>query len=148
MTNADGTKVLTTYTTGNSGLPSDIIDGLCYNPENGSMMVSTEKGLVEAFLNESEVSGSAQVRAYPNPVRPGFMGTVTIDMLPDGSMVKIMDGAGRMVRELGEATDGSVEWDITNHNRRRVPAGVYYILGTNGSNQDSFSKMGKILVVE
>ena len=50
--------------------------------------------------------------------------------------------------ELGEATDGSVEWDITNYNRRRVPAGVYYILGTNGSNQDSFSKMGKILVVE
>lgn len=148
VTNADGTKVLTTYTTENSGLPSDIIDGLCYNPEHGSMMVSTEKGLVEAFLNESEVSGNAQVRAYPNPVRPGFMGAVTIDMLPDGSMVKIMDGAGRMVRELGEATDGSVEWDITNYNRRRVPAGVYYILGTNGSNQDSFSKMGKILVVE
>lgn len=148
VTNVDGTKVLNTYTTENSGLPSDIIDGLCYNPENGSMMVSTEKGLVEAFLNESEVSGNAQVRAYPNPVRPGFMGAVTIDMLPDGSMVKIMDGAGRMVRELGEATDGSVEWDITNYNRRRVPAGVYYILGTNGGNQDSFSKMGKILVVE
>lgn len=148
VTNADGTKVLNTYTTDNSGLPSDIVDGLCYNPENGSMMVSTDGGLVEAFLNEAESSGKAQVRAYPNPVRPGYLGAVTIDMLPDGSMVKIMDGAGRMVRELGEAAGGSIEWDITNYNRRRVPAGVYYILGTNGSDQDSFSKMGKILVVE
>ena len=148
VTSADGTKILNTYTTDNSGLPSNSIDAICYNPDNGSMMVSTGEGLVEAFLNEAETSGKAQVRAYPNPVRPGYMGMVTIDMLPESSMVKIMDAAGRMVRELGEASGGSIEWDMTNYNRRRVPAGIYYILGTNGANQDAFTKMGKILVVE
>lgn len=148
VTSAAGTEVIRTYTSANSELPSDGVYGICYNPANRSMMISTSKGLCELFLSDSETSGKASARAYPNPVRPNFMGNVTIDMLPDRATVKITDTNGRLVRELGAANGGEIVWDLTNSQRKRVPGGIYYVLASNGEDQDSFSKMTKILVVE
>lgn len=148
VTSASGTEVVRTYTSANSEIPSDDVYGICYNPANKSMMISSNKGLCEVLLTEAETSGNASARAYPNPVRPGFMGNVTIDMLPDRATVKITDTNGRLIRELGSATGGEIIWDLTNNQRKRVPGGIYYVLASNGEDQDSFSKMTKILVVE
>lgn len=148
VTSASGTEVIQTYTTDNSELPSNDVYGLCYNPANRSMMISSNKGLCELFLTGAETSGQASARAYPNPVRPNYLGNVTIDMLPDRASVKITDTNGRLVRELGTAVGGEIIWDLTNSSRKRVPGGIYYVLASNGEDQEAFSKMTKILVVE
>lgn len=148
VTSPAGTEVLNTYTSDNSELPDNEVHGICYNPANRSMMISTGKGLCELFLTDSEISGETNVRAYPNPVRPNFLGNVTIDMLPNQATVKITDTNGRLVRELGTANGGEIVWDLTNSQRKRVPGGIYYVLAGNGHDQESFSKMTKILVVE
>lgn len=137
VTSASGTEVIQTYATDNSELPSNDVYGMCYNPANRSMMISTNKGLCELFLTSAETSGQASVRAYPNPVRPDYLGNVTIDQLPDRASVKIVDTNGRLVRELGTAVGGEIVWDLTNGSRKRVPGG--HILCTGRQRRGSGS---------
>lgn len=147
VTSSDGRTVLQEFTTANSGLPSDVIFYSAYNPDNRSMIISTDKGITEFFVAGSASSDSAEssVRAYPNPVAPDYYGWVTIDGLPDNAHVKIMDSEGNLVRELGKAEAGSIQWDVLNIYGKRVRTGVYYILSssTNGGE----SNIAKILVM-
>ena len=147
-TASDGRTILKTYTTETSEIPDDNVYGLCYNQQTNSLMVSTGLGLCELFLSGENGSASDDgVRAYPNPVRPDYFGYVTIDNLPENATVKIVDAAGNLMKDIGLASSGSVEWDVTNINHKRVPAGVYYVLASNGPDAESYSKVSKILVV-
>lgn len=148
VTSADGTEVLRTYTTDNSELPDNTVYSICYNPENNSMMISTDKGLAELFLSTS-AGGDSDNKAliYPNPVRPDYFGYVTIEGLADNALVKIVDSGGNLIKEVGFAAGGEARWDVTNLNSKRVPGGVYYVLASGAPDGDGFSTVGKILVV-
>lgn len=148
VTSSDGTEIVKTYTTGNSSLPDDIVYGICYNPDNNSMMISTDKGLAELYLSAaSSESGKNNVKSYPNPVKPDYYGYVTISGLADNALVKIVDTSGNLIKELGFAAVGETTWDVTNLNMKRVPTGVYYVLASGGPDQNTFSSVSKILVV-
>lgn len=148
VTSADGTEVLRTYTTENSDLPDNMVYSICYNPENNSMMISTDKGLVEHFLSTS-AGGDSDNKAvvYPNPVRPDYFGYVTIEGLADNALVKIVDAGGNLIKEVGFAAGGEARWDVTNLNSKRVPGGVYYVLASGAPDGEGFSTVGKVLVV-
>lgn len=148
-TGSDGRNIKKIYTADDSDIPSSSIYDLCYNPDSNSIMVSTEKGLAELFLSgNSDMEGESGVRVYPNPVRLDYYGYVTVDGLPDGAMVKIVNTAGNIIKECGQADGGSVQWDITDHNNKRAPGGVYFVISTNGPDGDKFSKVSKLAVVE
>ena len=148
-TSATGEDVIKSYTTDNSEIPSNQVYGICYNPVSNSMMVSTDSGLAELFLSSpsSEDGGKSDVTVYPNPVRPDYYGYVTIEGLEPGALVKIMDSAGNMVKEVGLSYDGSIQWDVTNFNNKRVRAGVYYVLASSGPENEGFAAVGKVLVI-
>jgi hypothetical protein len=147
-TASDGRTILSTYTTDNSELPDNTIYAMAYNSSNNSLTISTASGLCEYYISGSaSTESSSDVRAYPNPVRPNFYGYVTIDNLPDEAVVKITDVAGNLIKELGTASMGACTWDVTNLSNKRVPAGVYLILASNGADADSFAQVSKILVI-
>lgn len=148
ITSADGKSVIGEFTTSNSDIPSNNILNICYNPASNSMMVSTDQGLAELFIggNPSGDNDSESVKAYPNPVAPDYYGWVTIDGLPDNSFVKIVDASGNLVRELGTAENGSIQWDVLNLQSRRVNTGVYYVLISPASGSGE-SNVAKILVM-
>lgn len=148
VTSSDGTEVLKTYTSDNSDLPDNNVYAICYNPENNSMMISTDKGLAELFLSTAAGDSSdSRIKAYPNPVRPDYFGYVNIEGVSDNALIKIVDASGNLIKELGFAAGGEARWDLTNLNTKRVPGGVYYILASGSADGDGFSKVGKILVV-
>lgn len=149
ITSDDGREILKTYTSDNSELPDNNVYAICYNPENNSMMISTDKGLAELFLstNASGSAGGSDVKAYPNPVRPDYYGYVTIEGLADNALVKIVDAGGNLVKEVGFAAGGEIRWDVTNLNNKRVPGGVYYVLASGAPDGEGFSAKTKILVV-
>ena len=148
-TSSDGRTILQEISSGDSMLPSDKVYATCYNPDSNSMMIATENGLCEYFLSgQTESTLQSEVRAYPNPVRPDYYGWVTIDGLEDDCIVKIVDSAGNLIRELGPASAGSVRWDACNANLDRVASGVYFVLASSGPNGSSFSEKTKILVVK
>lgn len=148
-TTADGRTILQTLTSENSGLADNTISAMGYNPATNSLMISTSQGLCEYFLSAGGNSGSDNsLRAYPNPVRPGYSGYVKIDGMPSNATVKITDAAGNLVKEIGQASAiGECEWDLTNNSNKRVPAGVYHIFATNGPDEADFSASTKLLIM-
>lgn len=147
-TTADGRQILAEFTPANSYLPGNNVFATCYNPDNNSMMVATDGGLVEMFPSGSGGGSTAEsggVRAYPNPVEPDYYGWVRIDNVADGSLVKITDAKGGVVKELGPVQGGSVDWDVSGLNNTRVATGVYYIMVSPG-NGGGNAQISKILV--
>lgn len=148
-TSSNGMQVLYSYDDTNSDLPSSIVYSLCFNPDNNSIMVSTDEGLAELFLSSGGdgEENSDKAKAYPNPVRPDYFGYVTIENLDDNALVKITDSTGNLIKELGFAEGGAAQWDVTNFNNKRVKSGIYYVLATGGPDQQDFTRVAKILVV-
>lgn len=147
-TSADGRTIEEELTAENSGLPDNIIYGLGYNPDNNSMIFSTDRGIAEYFIPAGAGAGAMdEVRAYPNPVRPDYYGYVTIDGLPEGALVKIANAGGHVVKELGLASGGEVKWDVTDLSFRRVNSGVYFILCSTDADSGSLANVGKVLVI-
>ncbi len=146
-TTADGRIIEEEINTSNSPIPSDNVYGLMYIPSSNSMLISTSEGIAEYFLT-AEASGSSdgELKIYPNPVRPDYFGYVTIEGLPERSLVKIMDASGNIVKEFGPV-GGDVQWDVTNHQFKRVSSGVYFVLVSSGSSDSTFSTVGKIMVI-
>lgn len=144
----DGREIVTSCTTENSDIPSDQVYSAAYSPETASMLVATEGGLAEYRpYNVGDGTDFENIRAYPNPVRPEYLGYVTIDGLADNAIVKIADSQGHLVRELGFAANGLVRWDVADMNHRRVGSGVYFVLASTGPDDEKLSKVTKILVV-
>lgn len=147
-TSADGRTVIDEYTTDNSGIPSNEVYAACWNPDNNTVMVSTSLGLAEvAPYGEGSGEDLSSARAFPNPVRPDYYGWVTIDGLMDNTLVKIVDADGNVIRELGNAHGGKVEWDICDASLKRAKSGVYYVLASVGPDSGNMAKVAKLLVI-
>lgn len=111
-------------------------------------MIATSSGLCEYYLStQSDEPGVSSVRAYPNPVRHDYYGWVTIDGLEEDCIVKIVDSAGNIVRELGPASGGTVLWDVCGMDLNRVPSGVYFVIVSSGPGGGSYNEATKILVI-
>ncbi len=148
-TSSDGRTIHYQFNESNSYIPSDNVFAACYNPDNNSIMISTERGQAEYFISGSQGSESeSAIKVYPNPVRPDYLGWVTIEGLQEGSIVKIVDSMGALVRELGPAEAGVVKWDATNMNYQRVGSGVYYVLSSSGpAHEENLANVAKILII-
>lgn len=147
-TSADGKTIIAEINSDNSMLPSDLVYASAYNPDNNSMMIATSTGLCEYYLSgQASEAGATEARAYPNPVRHDYYGWVTIDGLEEDCIVKITDSAGNLVRELGPASSGRVQWDVCGMDLNRVPSGVYFVLASSGPGGGSYSEATKILVI-
>lgn len=149
VTSSDGKTVYQEFNPQNSDIPSATVYDIAFNPSSGSMVMSTDKGICEFTIGSSSQTGAEGngVRAYPNPVAPDYYGWITIDGLPDNALVKIVDAKGNLVRELGRAQGGSVQWDANNLHYKRVQTGVYYILASPGGESGGESRVGKLLVM-
>lgn len=147
VTSNDGKKIIAEIKSENSKLPSDVVNSCHYIPSTGSMMISTSLGMAEFTPSGGGTQvETREVRAYPNPVEPNYYGYVTIDNLPSSCLVKIVDAAGGIVRDLGVVDNGAVQWDVMGMDFKRVKTGVYYVL-VSGTGTDSESSVGKILVM-
>ncbi|MDE6753397.1 MAG: T9SS type A sorting domain-containing protein [Muribaculaceae bacterium] len=148
-TSPDGRTILRELTAENSSLPDNEVGKLGYKKDSNSLIISTMKGMAEYFIPKTSGSGGEEtkVRVYPNPVRPDYSGYITIDGLEDGALVKIVDGGGNIVKELGPVNGNSVQWDATNHQFKRVSSGVYFILTSASSGDSSYANVGKVLMI-
>lgn len=147
-TSADGREVIASYTTDNSYIPDNTVYSIAYNPQTGSLLMSTQKGIAEYFPAGSKSADSMDaVKIYPNPVRPDYFGYVTIEGLVDNALVKIVDASGNLVAELGLAAGGVAQWDVANAQHQRVRTGVYYVLASSSASDTNVATVGQILVV-
>lgn len=148
VTSADGSEIIRQLTTENSDIPHDLAYSVGIDPYSNSVFTSTYYGIAEYFSDATPAEPTYDnVVAYPNPVRPDYLGWVTIEGLMDNSLVKIVDASGGFVKDLGISNGGMISWDVTNAEGRRVKTGVYYVVASQSTEGESGAKVTKILVV-
>lgn len=141
----NGDKTLLRFTKDNSPLPSNNVQEIAIDPFTGVVYFATTKGLV-AYKGTATAPGDNldNLHAFPNPVRPGFAGNVTIDGLTAQANVKITDITGNLVFEA-TSEGGSVLWDTTAFGKYKVRSGVYLVLVTTDDYLET--KVSKIMII-
>ena len=128
LVSPNGDKVIHKFNTTNSPLASNTVYRVCCDPNSNSVYVTTPAGLYEYFSDSSPAEPTYDnIYAYPNPVRPDYLGEVTIKGLMDNSLVKIADASGNVLAQL-KSTGGMVTWDCCDQRGERVKSGVYLVL--------------------
>lgn len=141
----NGQETLLRFTKDNSPLPTNNVQDIAIDPFTGVVYFATTQGLV-AYKGTATAPGDNldKLHAFPNPVRPGFSGNVTIDGLTSRANVKITDITGNLVFEE-TSQGGSVLWDTTAFGKYKVRSGVYLVLVTTDDNMET--KVSKIMVI-
>jgi hypothetical protein len=141
-----GRETLFQFTTDNSPLPTNSVNDIAIDESTGKIYFATDKGIV-AFQGERSSKPQEDlenVRAFPNPVRPGFDGNVTIDGLTDRARVKITDIEGNLVYEA-VSQGGSIPWDTRSFSGNKVASGVYFLFISTSDNIET--TVSKLMIV-
>lgn len=141
----NGQELLNHFTRNNSPLPSNNVSSIAINGDTGEVYFGTANGLVSYQSRITDaLDDLANVRVFPNPVRPTFSGVLTIDGLTQNANVKITDITGSLVFEEN-VRGGSVQWDTTAFGKYKVASGVYLILITGSESTET--KVKKVMIV-
>ncbi len=142
---SDGRETIHHFTKDNSPLPTNVVNDVQIDEQSGEVFIATPKGLL-SFKGTSIAPSEdlSDVYAFPNPVRPGFSGNLTIAGLVNGANVKVADVEGNLVFET-VAEGGSIQWDMTAFGRHKVASGVYVILVSNDDGTET--AISKVMIV-
>ena len=158
---SSGQKTIYHFTKYNSPLPSNAVNDMALDSDNGVVYFGTNRGLVAFKTGGSSTSSSLKdVYIYPNPVRPGFNMTedkIKIKNISENLNIKITDIEGNLVAEAQsnvnlrykgynlEIDGGTAYWNGKNLANNTVASGVYVVLF---SDFDSFeTKVSKIMII-
>jgi hypothetical protein len=141
----DGSEIIRQFTKENSSLISNNIYDIKINQETGELFIITDLGLVSYRSDASQDDADySSTKVFPNPVRPGYDGLITIQGIRYDSDVKVTDVAGNLVFKT-TSNGGTATWDGKRIDGSQVETGVYLIW--TSTNQGGSKKVGKVVVV-
>jgi len=145
LMSSDGTKQLQSFNVDNSPIISNNITSIAIDQQSGEVFFGTDKGIV-SYRGTATQGGDFfnNVYAFPNPVRPGYNGIITIKGLVTNVNVKITDIIGNIVFET-TALGGQAIWDGHNFSGQKVHTGVYLVFCTNDDGSKTY--VTKILFI-
>jgi hypothetical protein len=158
---ASGQNTIYQFTKENSPLPSNGVNDMALDSENGVVYFGTNRGLVAFNTGGSSTSSSLKdVYIYPNPVRPDFNiseDKIKIKNISENVNIKITDIEGNLVAEAQsninlryrgynlEIDGGIAYWNGKNLANKNVSSGVYVVLF---SDFDTFeTRVSKIMII-
>ncbi len=142
---ADGQQEIYHFTKDNSPLYSNSVKDIVNDETTGDVFIATEEGIQSyrtAIIKGFEVY--TDVHAYPNPIRPGYSGSVYITGLVDETELKITDISGNLVWAT-KSQGGQVEWNLQTFSGAKASSGVYLIYCATASGD--MSATTKLLIV-
>lgn len=142
LVSADGTSIIERFTEDNSPLLSNSVKKIAIDGNSGEVFFATSKGICSFRGTATQGSDTnSGVTVFPNPVPPGFGGTIAIRGLADNSIVKITELNGRLVYQAN-ALGGQAVWDGRDYKGRKITTGVYLILiSTSDKMEKAVSKI-------
>lgn len=117
------------FISADSPLLSNNIESIAINDATGEVFFGTDKGLCSYMSDATQTVDEMNTDvtyAYPNPVRPGYTGPITIVGLTLDADVKIVTTSGTLVAK-GRSNGGSFVWDGNDLDGKRVASGVYMV---------------------
>lgn len=128
LISATGEKVIYQFTEDNSPLLSSDVKKIAIDGKTGEVYFATLKGIC-SFRSTATEGGETNenVMVFPNPVPPGFTGTMAIRGLVNNAIVKITELDGKLVYQT-RALGGQAIWDGRNYKGQKISSGVYLVL--------------------
>jgi Two component regulator propeller len=139
LVSATGEEVIYNFTEANSPLLSNDVKKITIDGKTGEVYFATLKGIC-SFRSTATEGGekNENVMVFPNPVPPGFSGTIGICGLVNNAIVKITEPDGRLIYQT-RALGGQAVWDGRDYKGRKISSGVYLVLvsddGSSGSSK-------------
>ncbi|HEV7329879.1 MAG TPA: two-component regulator propeller domain-containing protein [Flavisolibacter sp.] len=146
LVSSQGDRLIANYTQTNSPLLSNDVRKIAINGSTGEVFMATANGLISFRGEATEASiANSNVLVFPNPVPPGYSGTIGIRGLPENSNVKITEANGKLVyqtRSLG----GQAVWDGRDYKGARANTGIYLVIAVDNIKGEQV--VGKIVFVK
>lgn len=135
----DGDKVIYHFTEENSPLLNNDIKKITIDPATGEVFIATITGICSfrSTATEGENTNS-NVLVFPNPVPPGYQGTIAIRGLVNNALVKITEMNGRLVFQT-RALGGQAIWDGRNYRGEKIASGMYLVLVRDDSGSEKIA---------
>lgn len=138
LVSENGKEEIHNFNKYNSPLISNIIVDVGINHQSGEVFILTDKGIL-SYRSDATEAGDifGEVYVFPNPVRPGYEGVITVTGLADEVNVKFTDISGNVVYET-DALGGQAIWDGKTFDRRKVSTGVYLVFCSNEDGSQTY----------
>jgi len=143
LVSEDGTSEIYHFTSDNSPLLSDDINGISIISESGEVFFATANGIISfrGTATDPKVSLDS-VLVFPNPVKSDFNGYVSVSGLIEDGWVTITDIYGTLIYKT-RAQGGQAVWNCIDMNGDRPATGVYLVFVTN--DDGSITKATKLM---
>lgn len=143
LVDPNGQQVITQFRTENSPLADNRVICIGQQDKTGEVFFGTDKGIV-SFRSDASAAPDkfGKIKIYPNPVKPGFSGLITIEGLAEDAEIRITDATGNLVY-LTRANGGTATWNGLRLNGTRPSSGVYFVLGINKDGSET--EMGRFI---
>ncbi|MEM1124317.1 MAG: hypothetical protein AAGJ18_28015, partial [Bacteroidota bacterium] len=127
-----GAEQVAFFNTDNSPVFDNTIIDIAIDQETGEAFIGTNNGLisVRGDATAGPRVNTANVFAFPNPVRPDYSGPIAIKGLARDANVKITDVTGKLIFET-TALGGQAIWDGKDFSGRKASTGVYLVFSTS-----------------
>lgn len=136
LVSADGDKIIYQFNTENSPLLHNDIKKIAIQPITGEVFIATANGICSFRSTATDAAEPNQsVVVFPNPVPPGYHGSIAIRGLANNALVKIAELNGTLVYQT-RALGGQAIWDGNNYKGQKVASGVYLILVRDENGQE------------
>lgn len=134
LLSADGQKINSRFTVKNSSLLSNTVYTIVIDDKTGEVFFFTANGICSFRSTATQpVEEKQSLLLFPNPVPPGYTGSIAIRAVPENAWVRITELDGRLVfqtRSLG----GQAIWNGKNYKGERMSSGVYLVLVSDAVN--------------
>ena len=139
LISAEGDKVIYRFTETNSPLLSNDVKRIAIDGRTGEIFFATANGIC-SFRSTATEGGETNnnVLVFPNPVPPGYGGTIAIRGLVNNAIVKITEMDGRLVYQT-RALGGQAVWDGKDYKGRRISSGVYLVLISDDGRKENLA---------
>ena len=139
LISSEGDKIIYRFSETNSPLLSNDVKTIAIDGTTGEVFFATANGICSfrSTATEGEEKNS-KVLVFPNPVPPGYSGTIAIRGLVNNAIVKITELDGRLVYQT-RALGGQAVWNGKDYNGRRISSGVYLVLVTDDNRKENLA---------
>jgi hypothetical protein len=116
-------------------LLSNDVKQIAIDGKTGEVFFATAKGICSFRSTATEtVETSNEALVFPNPVPPGYTGTIAIRGIAQNAIVKITELNGRLVYET-RALGSQAIWNGKDYKGRTISTGIYLVFTSDEDHQ-------------
>lgn len=139
LVSAEGDNVIYRFTETNSSLLSNDVKRVAIDGKTGEVFFATANGICSFHSTATEGGETnSNVVVFPNPVPPGYSGTIALRGLVNNAIVKITELDGRLVYQT-RALGGQAGWDGKDYKGRKISSGVYLVLISDDGRKENLA---------